>query len=152
AAFQRRHPLLEGSHGRVGDAAVDMARYLEVEKRGGMVGILEHERRGEVDGDVGGPGARIGLDPGMQCKGLEPEPIRPDLLAHAPGRLMRTSVLLYRGGTQLSRVRGHGPTAPGSRPSSRRRVRSRETFVPWWYSRTSGSHCRQVGSVSAGPT
>jgi hypothetical protein len=43
AAFQRRQPLLEHAHGRVGEAGVDVARDRAAEAGGGFGGIGEHE-------------------------------------------------------------------------------------------------------------
>ena len=61
AAFQRRDPLLEHGVGRVGDARVDVPAALHVEQRRGVVGVLEHVGRGEIDRLRARAVLRIGL-------------------------------------------------------------------------------------------
>ena len=75
-AFQGRHALLEHGHGGVGDPRVDVARYLEVEQPGGVVGVLKGVRRGEIDGNGPGPGGRIAVLAGVQAQGVEAQEVR----------------------------------------------------------------------------
>ena len=57
--------------GRIGDARIDVAGALEVEQRGGVVGILEHVGRGLVDRHRAGAGRGIGMLARMQAQGFE---------------------------------------------------------------------------------
>ena len=72
-ALDRRHALFEHRHGRVGDARVDVAEGLQVEQRRGVLGGVEHERRGLVDRRGARARGRIGNLPGVQAKRLDAE-------------------------------------------------------------------------------
>ena len=69
AAFQRRDALFQHGVGRVADAGIDVAERLQPEQRGGMVGIVEHERRGLIDRRGARAGGGIGLRAGMHGEG-----------------------------------------------------------------------------------
>ena len=71
AAFERRHALLEHVGGRVHDARVDVARDLQVEQVGTVLGVVEGVGRGLVERDGGGFGRRVGRIAGMYGKGLD---------------------------------------------------------------------------------
>ncbi len=75
AALQRRHALLEHVRGRIHDPRVDVARHLQVEQVGAMLGAVEgvghglvdrhrHRVRGRVGRIAGMHGQRLGL-PGL---------------------------------------------------------------------------------------
>jgi len=68
AAFECCHALLEDGRGRVHDARIDVAEFLECEQVRGMFGIAELIRRGLIDRHRNGAGRRIGAPPGVQCK------------------------------------------------------------------------------------
>ena len=65
AAFERGDALLQHRVGRVADAGVDVAEGLQAEQRGGVVDVLEHERRRLIDRGGARAGGRIGLRAGM---------------------------------------------------------------------------------------
>ena len=65
AAFERRDPLLQHGVGRVADAGVDVAERLQPEQRGGVIDVVEHERRGLIDRRCARAGGRVGLRAGM---------------------------------------------------------------------------------------
>ena len=71
-ALQRRHPLLQHRDGGIGEPRVDMAETVQVEQRGSLVDILEHERRGLVDRRRARAGGRVRRGTGMDRAGLEP--------------------------------------------------------------------------------
>ena len=71
AALQAGDARLERGHGRVGDAAVDVAERLEVEQRRGVVDVLEHVRRGLEDGHVPGAGDGLRRRAGVDRPGLD---------------------------------------------------------------------------------
>ena len=73
AVFERRDALLEHVGGRVHDARVDVAEFLQREQRGGVVGILEDEGGGLVDGHGAGAGGGVGLIAVMQRAGVKSE-------------------------------------------------------------------------------
>ena len=57
--FERGDPLLEDVGGRVHDAGIDVAEFLQAEEPGGVVGILKDVRGGLVDGDGAGSGGGV---------------------------------------------------------------------------------------------
>ena len=63
----RRHPLFQHRGRRVVDAGIDVAEDLQVEERGGLVGILEDEGGGLVDRGRPRAGGRIGMSAGMDA-------------------------------------------------------------------------------------
>ena len=65
-ALELREPLLEHAPGRVHDARVDVAELLEREQVGGMLGVVEHERRRLVDRHRACVGGRVGRLPAVQ--------------------------------------------------------------------------------------
>ena len=69
AAFQRRDALFQHGGGRVGDAGIDVAERLQAEQRRGVVGVVEHERRGLIDRRRARAGGRVGLRAGMDGEG-----------------------------------------------------------------------------------
>ena len=69
AAFKRRDATFENRIGRVGDAGVDIAERLQSEEGGGMIDIVEHERRGLINRCDAGAGCRIRRGPCMNGKG-----------------------------------------------------------------------------------
>ena len=68
ATLERSDPFLQNRGGRIRDARVDVARFLEVEKTGRMVGVIEHERRRPVHGNRPRAGLGVGLMPCMQTQ------------------------------------------------------------------------------------
>ena len=69
AAFERRDALFQHRVGRIADAGIDVAERLQPEQRGGVVGVVEHERRGLIDRRRPRAGGGIGLRAGMHGKG-----------------------------------------------------------------------------------
>ena len=80
AALERCDALLEHRDRGVGDARVDVAEALQVEQRGGVVDVVEHEGGGLVDRRGARAGGRIGRSTGVDRQGLETVV----LLAHLP--------------------------------------------------------------------
>ncbi len=71
AAFQRGDAFFQHRVGRVRNARIDVAGALHVEQRGGVVGILENEGRGQVDRRGARAGGRVGRRAGVQRQGVE---------------------------------------------------------------------------------
>ncbi len=71
ASFEGGDPLLEDVGGRVHDAGVDVAEFLQAEEAGGVVGVLEDVRGGLVDGDGAGSGGGVRFLTGVHGKGCE---------------------------------------------------------------------------------
>ena len=71
AAFECRQPRLERRIGGIGQPRIDEAHGLEVEQRGGMVGVLEGVGRGLIDRQCPRPGGRIGRGAGVNRQRLE---------------------------------------------------------------------------------
>ena len=69
--FERGQPRLERGIGRVGQPRIDEAYGLQVEQRGGVVGILEDISRGLVDRQRPRSGGGIWRCAGMHRQGLE---------------------------------------------------------------------------------
>ena len=69
AAFQRRDALFQHRVGRVADPGIDVAERLQPEQRRGMIGVVEHERRGLIDRRHPRAGGGIGLGAGMDGEG-----------------------------------------------------------------------------------
>src|SRR6185437_11555246 len=69
AALERRDALFQHGVGRVADAGIDVAERLQPEQRGGVIGIVEHERRGLIDRRRPGAGGGIGLRARMHGEG-----------------------------------------------------------------------------------
>ena len=67
-AFQCGNALFEHGGRGIGDAGVDVAERLQAEQRGGVVGVVEHERRGLIDRRRARAGGGIGLGAGMDRK------------------------------------------------------------------------------------
>ncbi len=65
AAFERGDALLQHRVGRIADAGVDVAEGLQAEQRGGVIDVVEHERRGLIDRRRARAGGRIGLRAGV---------------------------------------------------------------------------------------
>ena len=73
SAFEGGHALLKNSRGRIHDARIDIAEALQVEKRGGVRGVLKDVRGRLVDGHRACAGLGIGTLAGMQSAGGEAE-------------------------------------------------------------------------------
>jgi hypothetical protein len=73
AALEVREPLLERSHGRIHDPAVDVAVLLQVEVRRRRLRVLEHESRGLIDRRRARAGVRIRPLAGVHGPRVEPE-------------------------------------------------------------------------------
>ena len=71
AVFERRQPLFQHCRRRIGDARVDVAGAFQIEQSGGVIGIVEHVRRGLIDRHRARARDRIGVLTGMQAQGLE---------------------------------------------------------------------------------
>ena len=71
AAFQCGDALLQNRVGRVHDARIDVAEDLEIEQRGGVIRIFEHEGRGLVDRCGARAGRRIGLGARVHAESVE---------------------------------------------------------------------------------
>ena len=69
AAFEGRDALFQHRVGRVADAGVDVAERLQPEQRGGVIGVVEHERSGLIDRRRPGAGGGIGLRARMHGEG-----------------------------------------------------------------------------------
>ena len=68
AAFERRDPLLQHRHRRVGDARVDVAGALEVEERRRLLGVVEDVGGGLIDRHRARAGHRIRLLPRVEAQ------------------------------------------------------------------------------------
>src|SRR5690606_6340962 len=66
-----RDPLLEAGHGRIRQPAVDVAVLLQCEPGRGILGPVEDEGRGLVDGQGARPAHRIRNVPRVDCPGSE---------------------------------------------------------------------------------
>jgi len=71
AAFERGQALFEHGNRRVGQTRVEMAWHLEVEQTCGMVTVVEHVRRREVQRHSPGPGGGVRLLTGMEAQRVE---------------------------------------------------------------------------------
>ena len=60
AAFQRRHALLQHIGGGVHDPGVDVARHLQIEQVGPVLGVIKGIGHGLVDGHCHCTGGRVG--------------------------------------------------------------------------------------------
>ena len=107
-ALQRRDPLLEHGYGGIGDPGVDVAGDLEVEQPGGVVGVLEGVRRGEVDGHGPGPGGGVAVLSGVEAEGVEAKEVGLYHTGEPRGRADS------RGSASISQCaeRGRGPSGP----------------------------------------
>ena len=71
AAFEGGDAFLQHRHRGVGQAAVDIAEGLQIEQRGGVVGVLENISGGLVNRRRAGAGHRIGGGAGMHRQGFD---------------------------------------------------------------------------------
>ena len=69
AAFERCDALFQHRVGRISDAGIDVAERLQAEQRRGVIGVVEHERRGLIDRRRPRAGGRIRLRAGMHGEG-----------------------------------------------------------------------------------
>ena len=69
AAFERGDAFFEDCVGRISNPGIDVSERLQAEQRGGVVGVVEHERRGLIDRRHARAGGGIGLRAGMHGKG-----------------------------------------------------------------------------------
>ena len=69
AAFECGDAFFQHRVGRIADAGIDVAEGLQAEQRGGVIGIVEHERRGLIDRRRPRAGGRIRLRARMHGKG-----------------------------------------------------------------------------------
>ena len=127
AALECCDALLEHRDRGVGDARVDVAEALQVEQRGGMVDVVEHEGGGLVDRRGARTGGRIGRGAGVDRQGLETV-----LLAHLPllarPRDPRRATLVLPTGGEGSGKRWGSQTA-GRRPAPAQFPRSHRRSV-----------------------
>ena len=65
ASFERGDALFQHRVGRVADAGIDVAERLQVEQRGGVVGVVEDERGGLINRRCARTGGGVGLCTGM---------------------------------------------------------------------------------------
>ena|ERR1051325_5126537 len=70
-ALERGDALLEHRRGRIANARVDVAERLKPEQRGGMIDVVEYERRRLIDRCCASAGGRIGLCAGVDGKRVE---------------------------------------------------------------------------------
>ena len=70
AALDRRQPLLQHVVGRVHDAGVDVAEFLQAEQVGGMLGAVELVGGGLVDRHRNGMGGAVAAPAGVQGEGF----------------------------------------------------------------------------------
>ena len=70
-AFERRNALLEHVGRRVHDAGVDVAELLQRKQAGGVVGVVEHVRRGLVDRHGARLGGGVSRLPAVNGEGVE---------------------------------------------------------------------------------
>ncbi len=68
APFEGGDPLLEDVGGRIHDAGIDVAEFLQAEEPGGVVGVLKDVRGGLVDGDGAGSGGWVRFLTGVNGK------------------------------------------------------------------------------------
>ena len=71
AAFQRGDAFLQHGHGRVGQARVDIAHFLQVEQSGGVIGVAEDIGRGLVDRRLARAGGGIRPAAGVNLQGIK---------------------------------------------------------------------------------
>src|SRR6185437_1155397 len=69
--FHQGDALLQHVGGRVHQPGVDVAQLAEREQVGRVLGVLEDERAGPVDGYGPGAGGRVGLGAAVQAEGLK---------------------------------------------------------------------------------
>jgi len=69
AAFEGCDTLFQHRVGRISDAGIDVAECLQAEQRGGVIGVVKHERRGLINRCRPRAGSRIRLRAGMHGKG-----------------------------------------------------------------------------------
>ena len=84
ATFESSDAFLQYSHGRVGDAAVDVARRFEVEHRRGFIGVGERIRRGEIDWHRPRSGDRVRTLTSVQAERVEAKRVRFNHAAMVP--------------------------------------------------------------------
>ncbi len=65
-AFERGHALFENARGRIHDAGVDIPELLQVEKSGGVFGVIEDVRSRLIDGHGARVTGGVGLVPRME--------------------------------------------------------------------------------------
>ena len=70
ATLHRRHALLQHIVGRIHDARIDIAEFLEREQVRGVLGIAELIRRGLIDRYGNGTGRRVRTPAGVKRKGF----------------------------------------------------------------------------------
>src|SRR5690606_4442860 len=70
AALQRRHALLRHVGGGVHDAGVNVARHLQIEQVGAMLGVVEGVGGGLVDRHSHGLGGRVRAVAGVDSEGF----------------------------------------------------------------------------------
>ena len=71
ATFEGRDAFLQHGHGRVGQARVDVAHFLQVEEGRGMVRVAEHVGRGLVDRRLARAGGGVGAAAGVDLQRVE---------------------------------------------------------------------------------
>ena len=67
AVFERRQPLFQHRRRRIGNPRVNVAGAFQIEQAGGVIGIVEHIRRGLIDRHRARARDRIRVLPGMQA-------------------------------------------------------------------------------------
>ena len=169
AALQAGHALLEGRHGRVGDAAVDVPELLQREQRGGVQRVLEHEAGRLVDGHGAGARRRVRAAAGVHGARAEAVPFvaRSGGAAHDQQRTGPwRAITPARTGSTAPSPRPGRARPSGRRPRTRRRRSSgawrrasaasrsanRHASTPWtrrWSSRRSSIRARAGPSSPA---
>ena len=71
AALEGRETLLQHRLGGIHDAGIDVTERLEAEQRGGVIGVVENERRRLIDRRGARAGCGIRLGSGMDGEGIE---------------------------------------------------------------------------------
>ena len=73
AVFEAGHALLQHRHRGIADAAVDVAKGLQVEQAAGVLGVVEHKAGRLVDGRGARAGHRVGLGACVDGAGAKAE-------------------------------------------------------------------------------
>ncbi len=169
AALQAGHALLEGRHGRVGDAAVDVPELLQREQRGGVRARPRTRswssgrwaRRGRPSSGPGGCrrarracGSRTARRPVRRCCS-RPATYRPVARGHASAYRKHCAVAATRSSAPIGSSPTYAtPTLVGAcrRASAASRSANRHASTPWtrrWSSRRSSIRARAGPSSPA---
>ena len=105
-ALEARDPLLERRDGRVAEPRVDVPVLLQREQVGGVLGVLEHERRRLVDRDGARAGGRVGARAGVdRARAHAPVAVLDRVIAGEGSKVSRAAEALgpHQGGVVAER-------------------------------------------------